>query len=455
NLNRLAVITLVLVSLKVFTFFFQSFLPVFSDVFKQLAAALLLCLVLLGATLFPENFVAGVPIFASQRSFPLSLLLPFVITGTVIYFVARRKLARPGMVDLLVVLFLGYFLIRNAFGLESLAAFKYFIYGLAVFYLAALLASRYESLLMMVMHVVLGLIIVTALYGLAEYAAQKNFIYATYIGESVREPAVGLHRVGSTLAHPVSYGAFIIQVLPFSVLMWLQSRGKVTRIMAIAATVLGILALFFTYSKGSWIAGMAVAVGALLLLRGGKKRKYLLPVLMVAALVASLLLVFSQQVISETQKRGAESVDVRLSTWEAAIDGFKSRPLAGVGFKQGPGELKKYIDSSFYAGLYPDQPVDNQYLSLLLEQGIAGFLLWMAALAYILVEGVRLARTPGPGRPWAIAALASVVAIGLDSVTFESMQLWPNFVFFWLAAGILHGWAWRRQREGAGYGNVR
>ena len=357
------------------------------------------------------------------------------------------------MLDLLVALFMGYLLIRNLEGLDGFVAFKYFIYGLAVFYLSALLSSRYEKLLLLVIYVVLGLMVFTAIYGLAEYAAQKNFIYASYIAESVPEPAVGLHRDGSTLAHPVSFGAFLVQVLPFSVLIWLQAGGKKTRILAIAATVLGVLALFFTYSKGSWIAGMAVAVGALMLLRGGRSRKYLLPTVLITAIVVLLAVVFSHQIISETEVRGVNSVDVRLSTWRAAIDGFEKHPLLGVGFKRGPQEMNKYIEYP-YNEYYPDQPVDNQYLSLLLEQGVAGIVLWAAALIFIVVEGVGVARARGPGRPWAIAALASLVAIGLDSVTFESMQLWPNFIFFWLAAGILHGWAWRRQREGAGYGDA-
>ncbi|MHB9052992.1 MAG: O-antigen ligase family protein [Thermoleophilia bacterium] len=416
----------------------------------DLAATILLCLVLLAAALFPENFVSGVPVFASQRSFPLTMLLPSAAAGTVIYFMARRKLAKPGMLDLSVALFMGYFLIRNLTSLDGFAAFKYFIYGLAVFYLSALLASRYERLLRLIIYVVLGLMVFTAIYGLAEYALQKNFIYGSYIGESVREPAVGLHRAGSTLAHPVSFGAFLVQVLPFSVLMWLQARGKKTRILAIAATVLGVLALFFTYSKGSWIAGMAVAVGALLLMRGGRNRKYLLPTVILTAIVVLLTVVFSQQVISETEVRGVNSVGVRLSKWRAAIDGFEKHPLLGVGFKRGPQELNKYIEYP-YNEYYPDEPVDNQYLSLLLEQGVAGIILWMAALIFIVAEGVGVARARGPGRPWSLAALASLIAIGLDSVTFESMQLWPNFVFFWLAAGILHGWAWRRRREGVIY----
>ena len=409
----------------------------------DLIAAMLLILVLAVATLFPENFVTGVPVFASQRSFPLTLLLPFAAVWGVVYIVARRKLIKPGVVDGLVIAFMAYIFLRNISGLESFVVFKFAVFGVFIFYASSLLTENSERLLRIVIYVILGLLLLTAVYGLVEYVFQKNFIYAKYISESVREPIVGLHRIGSTLAHPVSYGAFLIQALPFSVLVWLQSRGRV-RILAVAATIAGVLALFFTYSKGSWIVAVVVSLGALLLVRGRMSRKYLLPAIIVAALIISLVAIFWQQIVSETEIRSFESFDVRLSAWRAAIAGFADHPVIGVGYKQGSGELKKHISPTLYEGLYPDQPVDNNYLSQLLEAGIIGFALWILVLMFVILEGVGVARARSPGSPLALAALASIIGISLNMMTFESLQLWPNFVFFWLAAGILHGLAMRR-----------
>ncbi len=93
NLNRLAVITLVLVSLKVFTFFFQSFLPVFSDVFKQLAAALLPFILALLLAFLLEPVVQRITAFTKiRRSYAslLSLLLVYGILGLLLFAVINR-----------------------------------------------------------------------------------------------------------------------------------------------------------------------------------------------------------------------------------------------------------------------------------------------------------------------------------------------------------------------------
>jgi len=191
----------------------------------DLAAALLVCLALAVAALYPETFIIGIPLLGFQKAYPLTLLLPLMAAGTAIFMVARRDIIKFGSVDALVLFYAAFLLVRNITGPENLATAKYVVYGLGIYYITALLAARKESLLRLIVYTLVGLTLITVLYGLAEYAFQENVLYHKYVAETVREPRVGLHRIGSTLAHPVPYGAFLIQVLPFSVLIWARSRG--------------------------------------------------------------------------------------------------------------------------------------------------------------------------------------------------------------------------------------
>ena len=59
-----------------------------------------------------------------------------------------------------------------------------------------------------------------------------------------------------------------------------------------------------------------------------------------------------------------------------------------MGLKQGAEELKRHVYPDLYSRLGTTFPVDNYYLSLMLEAGLVGFAIWMAMFILILIEGV-------------------------------------------------------------------
>lgn len=365
----------------------------------------------------------------------------------VAYVSARRHDLKPGRVDILVLLVFIYLLARNIAGPENLAAVKYVIYGGGIFYITAILTARGEKYLSIIVYVIAGLVMITSAYGLIEYGFQKNLVYWEYIVQAIPDPRVGLHRIGSTLAHPVSYGAFLIQGLPFMILVWIRLRNKAQRAwlqaLAMGGTLLALMALFFTYSKGSWIVAVLLSLGLLMSIGATIGRKLAAPAIIIATILAIMLAVFWQELQAETEARAENSFVIRLETWKAALEGFSEHPLTGVGIKQGKEEIKQYLDPDIYQGLNYGLPVDNYYLSLLLEGGIIGLVPWLLFLAFIILEGTKVVLIRGPGKAWALAALFSLIGICLNSATFESMHIWPNFILFWISAGIMHGLFWK------------
>jgi len=409
-------------------------------------AAAMVCLVLSVSVLYPEIFISGMPLISTGSTSPLSLLLPVVFAGAAYIVWKQRREIHPGRVDLLVLSYGGYLIIRNVVFSNNYTTVKYVIYGLSLYYLTSLLALKRENLLKIIGWTTIALIIVTALYGLVEYALQENIIYHKYIMDAVRDPRVGLHRVGSTLAHPVPYAAFLIQALPFTILFWASSHQRVTRAIVLAAALLGVMALFFTYSKGSWITVFIVVAAALIYTRGARIRKLVLPLLVVGTIVIIATVFFWQEIMIENEARIESSVDDRMLTWGAALDGIDDHPLFGVGYRRGEEEITKHLAPDSYDTAI-GMPVDNYYLSLMLESGILGFAIWVVMFVLIIAEGVGAVNGPGGG--WALAALASILCISLNAVTFEAMHIWPNFIFFWITAGMLHGIARSHANEPA------
>lgn len=410
------------------------------------AALLLVSLILVISVLFPENFISGLPFLATRNGFPLTLFLPIMVAVMTLYILRRREYIHIDMVGGLVLLFFAYTLARNISGPEYLAAIKYFVYGIGLFYLTAILSTQKEVLLNAIVYVIAALVLLTAAYGMLEYGIQKNIVYFDYIIQTVPDPRIGLHRVGSTLAHPVAYGAFLIQGLPFFLIVWMKLRARVISLWSLAlfnvAVLLAVMALFFTYSKGSWIVAVLLVICLFLTLRTSITRNMILPAIIVVVMLAIMLGVFWDEVRTETEARAQSSIEFRWRTWQTTLDSFSDHPVTGVGIKQGKEDLQKHEDQEIIQEVNNVMPVDNHYLGLLLEAGIIGFTIWMIFLVLILREAIKVVRVPGPGRTLAMAALFSLLGLCLNSVTFESMLIWPNFVLFWIAAGMTHGLFW-------------
>ncbi|MBE0429762.1 MAG: O-antigen ligase family protein [Thermoleophilia bacterium] len=390
------------------------------------------------AVLYPEYYITGdCPVFGTTVFQPLNLLLP-VVAVSAAFVMVGRKIVKPALLDGIVIMFMTFIVLRNIAGSGAFLSIKYLVFGLGIFYLAVFITTRSGSSLPGTVWVLAALTAATALYGLAEYGLQSNIIFQQYIQESVREPVRGLHRIGSTLAHPVAYAAFLVQAAPFCVLAWARAGSRTGQTAAAFATVVAGLALFFTYSKGSWmVAAILAGTTALLLIRHNRR---LVVIIAGATLTTALLLtaVFWQEINLETETRAEESVAGRLYSWRAAAEGIRENPLLGVGLGKGTEEIGRHFDPEKRQFLYM-LPVDNYYLSVFLENGIAALALLLSAITVIIIKGVACIRSRGPQMDLTVAALLSIAAILMNAFTFDALLVWPNFMLFWLAAGILYG----------------
>ncbi len=412
----------------------------------DIAATALVVVLLVAAVLYPENYMPDTLKLGSQRLLPLTLLMPLVIVMAAAYLWRTRTALRPGLVDGLLLAYSVYFIARNITGPFAGATLKYALLGLGIFYLLTLI-SRKGELLEVIGITMMALVCLTAVLGLLEYAVGRNITYSAFLADTVPEPASGVHRSGSTLAHPVAYGAFLVQMLPFCLMFWLSGARKNTRILGCVSSVLAVTAAFFTFTKGSWFTvGLILLVAAFFLLRRrGVKGVY--PVLALVLVALAVTAAFWQETSSETSERMFGSVNMRIEGWKGAYSGIMDNFMFGVGLRQGRQELLKYCEfcRKFHEDIGRVKPVDNNYFNLFLEQGVIGFLLWLALIAALFVEGTRaLKARAGPvSKPWMIASIASLAGILINAVTFDAMLIWPIFVIFWIVTGILHGLVWR------------
>lgn len=404
-------------------------------------AAVLLLSVMVGiVVLYPEAFITGgIPVISSSRFLPSHFMAPIMAAGTGVFIFTRYKIIKPSLLDAAVLAFFAYLVVRNIAGPMLLQSIKYTIFGLSSFYLATGIKARGNSYAIYLLWVLTALTAVTVIYGLIEYLAQTNIIYQPYILEYVKEPLEGVHRIGSTLAHPVSYAGYLVQAIPFCILAAIKARSRNGRLFAALTAIMATLALFLTYSKGSWIVALVMVVAGVLFLFRRQRRMAVIGLGVVLVTTAVLAGVFWRQINLETSTRADSSVEIRLASWRGAVAGIQEHPLLGVGLEQGQQVLLVRADPEVVEIANGHMAVDNFFLNILLEEGVVGTLLWLVVLVLIIKEGVSLIRRHGPGYAWGLAAMASIVGILLNCMTYDALVIRPHHILFWISAGLIHG----------------
>ncbi|MHB8792460.1 MAG: O-antigen ligase family protein [Thermoleophilia bacterium] len=417
-------------------------LPVrFSDALGQKLDlfALILVIALLGlAALYPETFLQTGLTFGSRNVYISTLLLPVVAIFVAIYLLARYPMLDLRGLDKILLVFAGYMLVRNLFGGNTVSAVQSIVYGAGIYFMVALL-SRNAPYLKVIVAAIVALALLVSIYGVIEYGLGENMLYQDSISEAVPEAEQGVHRAGSTLAHPVSFAAFLVQVIPFCVLVVYAGNTRRQKIFGMSALLLSALALLLTFSKGSWIVSILVAVfgGIFLARRLGKKRVLTIAAMVAAATIVAVLY-FWQDIYTEASWRTSQSVEIRLNVWGAALEGIRDNLFFGVGFRNSQEALTGYL-TPYWLHFFPKPAVDNNFLNTFLEEGLIGLGLWLAFLSTLVFAAIKKIRESPVLRPLMVCSFISVLLITLNGLTFEAMLIFPNSLMFWIAAGLMRG----------------
>lgn len=276
---------------------------------------------------------------------------------------------------------------------------------------------------------------------------------ATYQGEDIR--AVGTF--GPTdimgMATVVAFG------LVCAVGLALGAGTARQRTAAVVCSLVLLLPLALSFSRGAWIA-TAAACGAQLVLAGLRRA------VKVGAAVAAAVVILvggfgvgtamlQERISSITQVADApdQSVTDRYTMWAAAVDMWREHPLTGVGLKGFPDHrdghaslaLSSGSDTGGAGAAFRKQPLlspHNMYLLILSEQGLIGLLAlagsWLALLVCALRGLVRVRRTPS-------GADCALVACGLLSwqlIDFMYADIGgPSTVLTAVCFGLVGWWA--------------
>jgi polysaccharide biosynthesis protein PslJ len=307
---------------------------------------------------------------------------------------------------------------------------------LGVLLLAADGIGTWERLQTVLRRVVIGGTIVAGI-GITQFATGLNFSsYVTLPGFITKVPVVdlmirgGLNRPSATTAQPLELAAVLMLCLPLA-LHQARFADRGTRVRRwCQAGVIGV-AVPLTVSRA---AVLGIVAMALILLPTWPKRHRRTAYLFLAGAVGLLWVVLPSllsllwQLFSQI---GTESSSAsRISAYSAAAPFIAQHPWFGQGFQ------------TFFPQVYFF--VDNQYLTSLIETGVAGLcaLLVLFGAGWVLARRGRRATTGAGTRDLLQSLAAAVAAAAISFSTFDALSFEIASGLTFLVLGCV-GAAWR------------
>jgi O-antigen ligase len=284
----------------------------------------------------------------------------------------------------------------------------------------------------------------TVLAGLT--LAQQVWETQTFLGFA-RAPVPELTETGEVMravgpvGNPNAYAQMLVVAVPLALGRVLGERRLLLRVLALAATVLFLAAIYLTFSRGGFIglavvlvlsffryrprlAAIVLGAGVVLLVAGGVSGTY-------GARVSTLSQALpwnSDEASGDPSIRSREIfLDVSLRIW-------RDHPLGGVGYANYPAS---YHDYNREVGTDPTfgHSAHNTPVEVLAETGVVGLAFWLTLGVAAAVTLVR-ARRSAKERPHLVVAIDSL-AIALVGYLVTSLFLSPAFpMLYWLLLAL-------------------
>jgi O-antigen ligase len=205
-------------------------------------------------------------------------------------------------------------------------------------------------------------------------------------------PEVWLGKLGErttgSLRDPNTFGTTVLFCGMFVLYAGLSARnGWVRRVWAPLLFALALLMVFLTFSRAVWLAGFIAIIGTLYIYRRVINRIVAIPIAAVIVMLASGLLAEPIELARYRlgSEQSQESALSRLPVVYASVRMFEAKPLFGWGYG-GFDRFDRQFQRPVGNVVYPqkDHASHNLFLTILAEQGIIGFALFVGPMLYWL-----------------------------------------------------------------------
>lgn len=241
-------------------------------------------------------------------------------------------------------------------------------------------------------------------------------------------------RIFSFLGNPNFFADFCVCALFVTAAAWFESKEK----KYIALFAAGLACLFFTESKGAWLAfggGAAFFSFALLLFYfpqvSGRKK-------ILTAAAGGLILIAALALVAVFSAKRMQSVNFRLITWRGAVAAAADAPVLGHGSASFASVYPAYRRAQIFyiENMHNNETAhaENEYIEVLVETGLIGLTLFVFVIFYVFALAFKHMRAmPRSGRAppqsWRLLGACAALAAMLIHNFFDISMRLPAFAF--------------------------
>lgn len=338
-------------------------------------------------------------------------------------------------------LLLGGYLIASAISLHTALSLRHGVQGLIFLASSGLTCWLSFQLLTTPLHLrgaLLAFLFVASIVTLLGLLQVLAPIDAAWLFITSNHAAIG------TFGNTTYFGSFIAMSFPLLIGLALRKgETKIVRLISWAVTIGMLYLLVQTGARSAWIASVvSMIVMTTIYYRSWRHRIF--PIAAIAACVALLFLVFPELIMKRLgnlfELDPSSSFARRLFFYDAAWRGFLSSPFLGNGVGNFVIFLPKFRSPDYWKVRSEDivAHAHNEFLEILSETGVFGFLFFGAIIAILMYRFIKALRTdiePG-NRLLIISSACAILALLIDSFASMSLRTIPIALLFWFLVGV-------------------
>lgn len=364
------------------------------------------------------------------------------------FFYEGRAFRRPLTLDIVVLLHGVYILTKIIF--NDMLQFHDWTMSYLIPYSAFFLAKNIivdDRLIRRFLGVLLALLVYYEVTAIAEKFDIAWLLWPKYM--IVEHPEFRGRSSGPFRQAPL-FGTIIGMMLPVHLYFIETTRSRLAKALLFLSLGAGFAGLYFTYTRGSWLAGVA-ALAATAALNPRRYLTRLVPMVIVAVLAAVFVLGAAQDQFLKERVENRDTIGSRFGTAATALRMFRDHPILGVGFYEYKVRRYEYLEPVDVPGYgtvrfqqFRDNAIHDIYLGPLAEDGILGALLQGTIYLLIIRGFLARFRQRGSGREFPALVLPVFAGIFVGYLTGGLVIDYRFFSFvgtlFYATAGIMDGY---------------
>jgi O-antigen ligase len=196
----------------------------------------------------------------------------------------------------------------------------------------------------------------------------------------------------SDIVHPSYLAMYVlISILISSESLFDNSLTVIKRCLWLIISIVFLIVIYLLSSRAGVMAAMIVLPLYFLFKFYRKFSKWIIVLLLIILVTGLVVLVrtnsrinYSLEGISKTNINETVEKDVRFIIWKSAMGVIEQNLILGVGTGDASEELKKeFTRRGYVEGYYDTLNAHNQYIEILLENGLIGLILFLSILGYM------------------------------------------------------------------------